>query len=131
MRVENYARFAEESKGSGVENTDQKKALFDFRPLFFRRSSFLVAKYDRAEYYPSMTSHVDLQHLQSNLPRLLNQVAAGDTLLICKDEKPIAEIRPIEKPRPLGLAKGEVTFLAGFDDPLPPDVIEAFEGKAE
>jgi hypothetical protein len=35
----------------------------------------------------------------------------------------IAEIRPIEKPRPLRLAREVATFLAGFDEPLPPDVI--------
>ena len=78
-----------------------------------------------------MNIQVDLEHLQTNLPHLLNQVAAGDTLVVCKEKKPIAEIRPIKRPRPLGLAKGEVTFLPGFDEPLPAELIDAFEGKAE
>ena len=75
-----------------------------------------------------MTIQVDLKQLQDDLPQLLNQVAAGNTLVICKDQKPIAEIRPVGKPRPLGLAKGFVTILPDFDDPLPADVIDAFAG---
>ena len=78
-----------------------------------------------------MSIQIDLRQLQSNLPQYLNQVEAGDTLVICKDEKPIAEIRPVKKLRPIGLAKGEVTILPSFYDPLPEEIIEGFEGKAK
>ena len=77
-----------------------------------------------------MTLQIDIQKLQSDLPHLLDQVQAGETLVVCKGEEPIAEIRPIDKRRPVGLARGQVEFLPGFGDPLPNDVVEGFEGKA-
>ena len=45
---------------------------------------------------------------------------------------PIAEIHPISKApgkRPLGLAKGKATILPSFFDPLPANILDAFEGK--
>jgi hypothetical protein len=38
------------------------------------------------------------------------------------------EIRPAAK-RPIGLAKGELVIPDDFDDPLPDDVLDAFEGN--
>lgn len=77
-----------------------------------------------------MTIQVDFARVQAELERLLNQVEAGATVVICKDETPIAEIRPVEKVRPVGLAQGEVTILPTFFEPLPEEIIEGFEGKA-
>ena len=78
-----------------------------------------------------MSMQIDIRQLQAELPRFLDQVKAGDTFVICKDEEPIAEIRPIEKRRPMGLAQGEITILPSFYDPLPEEIIEGFEGKSE
>lgn len=76
-----------------------------------------------------MTIQVEFQRFQSDIPHYLKQVEAGDTLIVCKDQEPIAEIRPINKKRPLGLGQGDVSFLPGFDEPLPTEMIDAFEGK--
>jgi antitoxin (DNA-binding transcriptional repressor) of toxin-antitoxin stability system len=78
-----------------------------------------------------MTTEIDFQQLQSDLPLYLKQVEAGDTLVVCKDQAPVAELRPIKKQRPVGLAKGEVTISPNCFDPLPEEVLDAFEGKAE
>jgi antitoxin (DNA-binding transcriptional repressor) of toxin-antitoxin stability system len=55
----------------------------------------------------------------------------GDTILLCRRNQPIAEIHLLPKkrktPRPFGLAKGKI--LPGFFDPLPDDILDAFEGK--
>ena len=32
-------------------------------------------------------------------------------------------------PRPVGLCAGEFIVPADFDDPLPPDILDAFEGR--
>jgi antitoxin (DNA-binding transcriptional repressor) of toxin-antitoxin stability system len=54
---------------------------------------------------------------------------------LCKRNVPIAEIRPLpaasHKPRPLGLAKGKVKIHRSFFDPLPDDIVAAFEGRDE
>jgi len=74
-----------------------------------------------------MTIQVDFQRFQSDIPLYLKPVEAGDTLIVCKDQEPIAEIRPITKKRPIGLGQGDVTFLPGFDESLPTEMIDAFE----
>ena len=35
----------------------------------------------------------------------------------------------LSQPRPIGLAKGQFTVPDNFNDPLPEDVLQAFEGK--
>ena len=47
--------------------------------------------------------------------------------------RPLARLMPLARragPRPLGLLAGQVTVGPDFDDPLPADVLAAFEGKA-
>ncbi len=39
-------------------------------------------------------------------------------------EKQVVNIRQ----RPIGLAKGQVEIPAGFNEPLPDDILDAFEG---
>jgi hypothetical protein len=36
---------------------------------------------------------------------------------------------PLLQPRPMGLAKGQFTVPDDFNDPLPEDVLRAFEGQ--
>ncbi len=67
--------------------------------------------------------------------RYLEAVARGETVLVCKDNKPVAELRPVAAaparpgPRPLGLGQGLGQVPPGFFDPLPPDLLAAFEGE--
>lgn len=79
--------------------------------------------------------HVDIQQFQEALASYLDQVAGGETIVLCKDNVPIAEIRPLpaprKTPRPLGLAKGMVEIPPSFFEPLPPDILAAFEGQEE
>jgi len=60
-------------------------------------------------------------------------VEAGETLVIVKAGRPMAELRPVtstSKPvRPFGLCAGEFIVPDGFDDPLPEDIIREFEGR--
>jgi len=79
---------------------------------------------------------VDVQQVQANFPRYLEQVANGATIVVCKDNKAVAEIRPInpaphQQPRPLGLAQGMGTILPNAFEPLPDEILDAFEGKQE
>jgi antitoxin (DNA-binding transcriptional repressor) of toxin-antitoxin stability system len=44
----------------------------------------------------------------------------------------VAEIRPVTETatlRPVGLAAGELVVPDDFDDPLPDDLLDAFEGR--
>lgn len=76
---------------------------------------------------------VSLHETKTHLSRLLRRVEKGETILLCRRNLPIAEIRPLpaksKRPRPIGLAKGEFTVPPSFFEPLPPDILDSFEGK--
>ncbi len=64
---------------------------------------------------------VNIHEAKTNLSRLLDQVAAGEEVIIAKAGKPVARILPFSAPedRKPGIAKGEVTDE--FFEPLPDD----------
>ncbi len=80
-------------------------------------------------------TQVDWQQAQANLPHYLEQVARGETVVICKDDAPIAELRPTtaptRTPRPLGLGKGLGEIPPSFFEPLPDDLLALFNGEGE
>ena len=76
---------------------------------------------------------LNIHEAKTHLSKYLARLAKGESILLCKRNEPIAEIRPLNvrrnKPRPLGLAKGTVQMRPGFFEPLPGEDIELFEGK--
>lgn len=76
---------------------------------------------------------LNIHQAKTHLSRYLNKLLEGETILLCKRNEPIAEIRRIKKPcldpRPIGLAKSEFTVPDSFFEPLPEKVLEVFEGK--
>ncbi len=65
----------------------------------------------------------------------LRRVEAGETFLIMKEDKPVAEIKPASREtpakslRPTGLCAGEFTVPDDFDDPLPEEELRGFESR--
>jgi antitoxin (DNA-binding transcriptional repressor) of toxin-antitoxin stability system len=78
---------------------------------------------------------VNVHEAKTHLSRHLEDLETGrvDSVLICRRNVPIAEIRPLErrrtKPRPIGLAKGKIRILKSFFDPLPDEILDAFYGR--
>lgn len=67
---------------------------------------------------------------KTHLSRLVDEVAAGEEIIIAKAGKPVARLVPLERgERPLGLLAGQLTVSDNFDDPLPDDLLDLFEGK--
>jgi antitoxin (DNA-binding transcriptional repressor) of toxin-antitoxin stability system len=56
-----------------------------------------------------------------------------DTFVILQAEKAIAELRPISSSskqlRPFGLCSGDFSVPDDFDEPLPEEILSAFECK--
>jgi antitoxin (DNA-binding transcriptional repressor) of toxin-antitoxin stability system len=77
--------------------------------------------------------HVDVPQIQAELPRYLERVARGETIVVTRDEEPVAELRPLfsrrKAPRPLGLGRGLGEIHPSFFDPLPDDGIDSFYGE--
>ena len=80
---------------------------------------------------------ISVEEMQRDLAGYLHHVQAGETLIITHAGKPLAEVKRVEESatgdparlRPFGLCAGEFTVPEEFDDPLPEDVLSAFEGK--
>ena len=76
--------------------------------------------------------NVTIDDLQRDPLKYLKQVEAGETLVIFRADQPIAELKPIvqrQPLRPFGLCAGEFIVPDDFDDPLPDDILNVFEGK--
>ena len=69
-----------------------------------------------------------------HLSRYLEKLKKGESILLCKRNEPIAEIRPLpDHPnckRPIGLAKAQLTIPKDFFDPLPEGIIQAFHNQS-
>lgn len=78
---------------------------------------------------------INVHDAKTHLSRYLERVAEGEVIVLCKRNVPIAELRPLPaprtEPRPVGLARGRFTVPDEFFEPLPDDLVEAFEGRAE
>lgn len=78
---------------------------------------------------------LNIHEAKTHLSRYLARLKPGDTILICKRNTPIAELRALpvtpRKPRPIGLAEGQFEVTDSFFDPLPDDIIAGFEGRNE
>jgi antitoxin (DNA-binding transcriptional repressor) of toxin-antitoxin stability system len=75
-------------------------------------------------------TQIDVTQLESNPGEYLAQVVRGETIVICKDQQPVAEMRPVvpplQGPRPLGLGVGSAVIHPSFYEPLPDEVVNSF-----
>lgn len=81
-------------------------------------------------------STITLDEIQREGLTWLQRILAGETLLVLRGGEPVAEIKPVAalevergQLRPYGLAEGEFVVPDDFDDPLPDDLLDAFEGR--
>ena len=80
-------------------------------------------------------TRLNIHEAKTHLSKYLEQMEeSGKPIVLCRRNVPIAEIRPIKQAvrgkRPIGLAKGKARIRASFFEPLPDDLLEAFEGKS-
>lgn len=75
---------------------------------------------------------INMSQLKTHLSRYLANLAEGETILLCKRNVPIAEIRRLpckrKTARPIGLAKGAFEIPESFFEPLPDDISAPFGG---
>jgi len=77
---------------------------------------------------------LNIHEAKTHLSKYLARLKKGETIVLCRRNAPIAEIRPLpgtpDKPRPLGIGNGTATIKPGFFEPLPEDELAAFEGES-
>jgi antitoxin (DNA-binding transcriptional repressor) of toxin-antitoxin stability system len=78
-------------------------------------------------------NRINIHDVKTNLSKYLRRLAPGETLIICRRNEPVAEIRALPKQtgrkRSIGLVKGSFSVPKTFFDPLPNDLLDAFDGR--
>jgi antitoxin (DNA-binding transcriptional repressor) of toxin-antitoxin stability system len=78
---------------------------------------------------------VNMHDAKTNLSAYVARLREGDSIVLCRRNKPVAEIRPLPRRqagrRPIGLAAGTFSVPSSFFEPLPEEVVRGFgeEGR--
>ena len=77
---------------------------------------------------------VNVQEAKTHLSRYLEQVEKGDVVVVCRHNRPIAEIRAIESApiRPIrvpGLLKGKISYKPDAFAPMTDAELAEFDGS--
>ena len=77
------------------------------------------------------TTTIDVQDAEAHLSEYVAKLRAEDRIVLCRENRPVAEIRPLpdtsSQPRPIGLGKGLAEIPDSFFEPLPDDIYALFE----
>jgi prevent-host-death family protein len=76
-----------------------------------------------------MTKSVGVHEAKTHLSRLLEDVAAGEEIVITRRGEQVASLVPVRRPkiRRLGVDRGRFVVPEDFDSPLPKELLAAFE----
>jgi len=78
---------------------------------------------------------VNVHEVKAKLSEFLARIEAGEVVVICRRNVPVAELRavttPLKSERPRGLAKGTFRVPDSFFEPLPEGLLKGFEGVEE
>lgn len=83
---------------------------------------------------PMVRETVSLYEAKTHLSALVDRAAEGEEIVISKSGKPKARLVPLDDVRPLrepGRGRGQWRVDERFDDPLPDDLVDLFEGDDE
>ena len=76
-------------------------------------------------------TNISLQDLVKDPNGLIDRVEAGERVLVVREGRAVAELRPITQSRstsrPYGLAAGAFRVPDDFDSPLPDSILKDFE----
>ena len=73
---------------------------------------------------------VSVHEAKTHLSRLLQQIAAGEDVIITRSGQPVARLVPMEDARPeFGVDEGRFAVPDDFDDPLDEELLRSFEGR--
>ncbi len=104
------------------------------------QKNYLTKKSNLANYigYYLGMLRINMHDAKTNLSKYVEQVEDGEVVQLCRRNVPVAEIRKIEseparKKRKIGLGKelfGPWEMPDSFWDPLPDEILAAFEGRS-
>jgi prevent-host-death family protein len=84
-----------------------------------------------------MDKTVNIHAAKTSLSELIAEAEAGADIVIARAGKPAVRLVPVKKPkakrpdRRPGFMKGKIWIGANFDDPLPAEILAAFNGERD
>ncbi|PYT21194.1 MAG: prevent-host-death protein [Acidobacteria bacterium] len=76
---------------------------------------------------------LDVHEAKRHLSKYLAKVERRETILLCRGNQRIAQIRPLaakcKKPRPIGLYEGQIKLGPKVFEPLPDELLAYFNGE--
>lgn len=77
----------------------------------------------------------NIHEIKARLSAYVEKVQAGETIVVCKRNVPVAELRPLERPKRrkpmLGSAVGQGRVLASFYAPMSEEELRLWEHGSE
>ena len=76
---------------------------------------------------------MNVQDVKTNLSSLLDRVVAGETIVVSRHNKPIAELRPLPPALPMrkaGLLKGQISWTEDAFQPMDDSELADFDRSA-
>jgi prevent-host-death family protein len=75
-----------------------------------------------------------MHEAKTHLSRLVDEAASGTEIVIARAGRPVAKLVPLAPKAPAGKRKlgtlaGRVKIMPDFDEPLPDDLLDLFEGR--
>ncbi|MCC7049073.1 MAG: type II toxin-antitoxin system prevent-host-death family antitoxin [Alphaproteobacteria bacterium] len=77
---------------------------------------------------------VTVHDAKTNLSRYIKEACAGTEIVIARGKTPVVRLAPIAAQKPKrtpGRLKGIIKVDESFFDPLPPEELDAWEGKSK
>jgi prevent-host-death family protein len=73
---------------------------------------------------------VNIAEAKACLPELVQRAARGEEIIIARNGQPKARLVPLpaQKPRVPGKGAGKWKIVGNFNDPLPRELLDEFEG---
>jgi antitoxin (DNA-binding transcriptional repressor) of toxin-antitoxin stability system len=78
-----------------------------------------------------MTINISVAEAEAKISELFQQIRQGEEVIILENGHELARVIPNKQPKALripGIDEGKIIFAPDFEDPLPEDILKAFEG---
>ncbi len=77
---------------------------------------------------------INIHEAKTQLSKLVETAEGGEEVVIARAGKPVVKLVPFNPVRPIrkpGALKGKIRISEDFNDPLPQDILDYFEGKTD
>lgn len=71
---------------------------------------------------------IDIHQAAKRISQLITKALQGEEIILTQNDVPVLRLAPYAEQRTGGHLKGIMSVTEDFNDPLPPEILEAFQG---